>query len=205
MREQHPPGVVSQDTVDPRPGNEGPGSPRRALPGRLVWVVAVGVAGVVVVLDQATKLLAEWHLADGPIDLGLLALTLVRNPNAAFGIPGFTGMFLIVTVVVVALVARMLTRADRLLLAFAYGLVTGGALGNAVDRALREPGFPDGAVVDFIDVGWFPVFNVADSAITVGAVLVLGLVRLRDREEAREERAREQHRSVRPEPLPPRR
>lgn len=187
------------------PGEAGAGPPRRALPGRLIWVVALAVAGVVVVLDQATKLLAEWHLADGPIDLGLVDLTLVRNPNAAFGIPGFTGMFLIVTVVVVALVARMLVTADRLSLAFAYGLVTGGALGNALDRALRDPGFPDGAVVDFINLGWFPVFNVADSAISVGAVLVIALLLLSDRERAREERARQQRQSVRPDTVPPRR
>lgn len=179
-------------------------TPRRALPGRLVWVVALGVAGFVWVLDQATKLLAEWHLADDPVDLGALALTLVRNPNAAFGLPGFTGMFLIATVVVLALIARMLVTADRLSLALAYGLVAGGALGNATDRGLREPGFPDGAVVDFIDVGWFPVFNVADSAISVGAVLVIGLLLLSDRERAREDRARERHQSVRPDTVAPR-
>lgn len=190
--------------ADPVGAPQGPG-PRRALPGRLVWVVAVGVAGIIVVLDQATKVLAVSRLADGPIDLGLVALNLVYNPNAAFGIPGFTGMFLIVTVVVIALIARMLLTADRLALAFAYGLVAGGALGNAIDRMMRDPGFPDGAVVDFVDLGWFPVFNVADSAISVGAVLVIGLLLLSDREQAREERRRQEHESVRPATVPPRR
>lgn len=176
---------------------------RHPLPGRLVWVVAVGVAAIITILDQATKTLAVEHLAGQPVELGVLALRLVRNPNAAFGIPGFPGMFLIITVVVVALVARLLATTDRLWLAFAYGLVVGGALGNGLDRAFRQPGFPAGEVVDFLDVGWWPVFNVADSAITVGAVLVVLLLLRRDREEALEAADREAHESVRPETTPP--
>ncbi len=177
----------------------------RALPGRLVWVVAIGVATIVGVLDQATKQLAERHLEAGPIDLGIVSLTLVRNPNAAFGIPGFTGMFLIVTVVVLAIIVRMLTRADRFSLAAAFGLVAGGAIGNAVDRITRPPGFPDGAVVDFVNLGWFPVFNVADAAITVGAVLVVLLLVITDRQEARRAEARVGREPVRPETVSPRR
>jgi signal peptidase II len=202
-------------------GDEGPGTeateavdavdaaapPRHPLPGRLVWVVAVGVAAIVTVLDQATKVLAVEALSDRSIDLGVVALRLVRNPNAAFGIPGFPGMFLLITVVVVVLIARLLTHTDRLWLAFAYGLVVGGALGNGLDRAFRSPGFPNGAVVDFVDLGWWPVFNVADSGITVGAALVVILLLRRDREEAMELAAREQAQatSVRPETTPPNR
>ncbi len=52
-------------------------------------------------------------------------------------------------------------------------LVLGGALGNLVDRLFRSPGFLKGAVVDFVHVGRFPTFNVADSAITIGAVLIV--------------------------------
>lgn len=178
---------------------------RRPLPGRLVWVVAVGVAGCVLLLDQATKVLAVWHLSDQAVALGPLALRLLRNPNAAFGLPGFPGMFLLVTVLVLALVARQLPHTDRLWLACAYGLVLGGALGNGVDRVLRDPGFPQGAVIDFLDLGWFPTFNVADSAITVGAVLVIALLLWDDREQAAEDAARQDHRSVRPETPPPRR
>lgn len=181
-----------------------PARRRHPLPGRLVWVVAVGVAAIIAVLDQATKTLAVEHLPGQPIEFGLVALRLVLNPNAAFGIPGFPGMFLLVTVVVLALVARLLVTTDRLWLAFAYGLVVGGALGNGIDRALRAPGFPAGEVVDFLDVGWWPVFNIADSAISVGAVLVVVLLLRRDREEAAEAADREAHESVRPETSPPR-
>lgn len=177
---------------------------RHPLPGRLVWVVAVGVAGLITVLDQATKVLAVEHLPGSPIDLGVVTLRLVLNPNAAFGIPGFPGMFLLVTVIVTLLIGRLLASTDRLWLAFAYGLVVGGALGNGLDRALREPGFPEGAVVDFLDLGWFPVFNVADSAISVGAVLLVVLLFLREREEAEASAGGGDEESVRPETAPPR-
>lgn len=175
---------------------------RRAMPGRLVYVTAFGVATIWSLLDQATKVLAVALLdSRGVIDAGLgglLEWQLVRNPNAAFGIPGFPGMFLVVAVLVFALVARALPRTDRLSLAAAYGLVLGGALGNVVDRVLRAPGFPDGAVVDFIKVGWWPRFNLADSGIVVGALLIVMLLARVDREERAAAKARAAHRSVRP-------
>lgn len=181
--------------------------PRHPLPGRLVWVVAFGAAAIVAIVDQATKVLAVGLLADGSVDLGFVTLRLLRNPNAAFGIPGFTGMFLIVTVVVTVLVARLLARTDRLWLAFGYGLVLGGAFGNGIDRALRTPGFPGGKVVDFFDLGWFPVFNVADSAITVGATLVIVLMMWRERQEAQSAALANPNEtaSVRPDTMPPQR
>ena len=180
-------------------------APRHPLPGRLVWVVAVGVAGIIAVLDQATKVLAVEFLSDQSIDWGLVAFRLVRNPNAAFGIPGFPGMFLLVTVIVAVLIGRLLYTTDRLWLAFAYGLVLGGAVGNALDRVFRPPGFPEGAVVDFVAVGRFPVFNVADSGITVGAVLLIVLLLRRDQEKAREEAAHPDQKAVRPDTSSPRR
>lgn len=178
--------------------------PRRALPGRLVWVVCFGVAAIWAVLDQATKVLAVELLSDGPVNLGIMDLRLIRNPNAAFGIPGFTGLFLIVTVVVIVMIVRLLPRTDRLSLAFAYGLVTGGAIGNAIDRIFRFPGFPSGHVVDFLDLRWWPVFNLADAGITVGATLVVLLLMRVDREEREAEARRAAHRSVRPETGSPR-
>jgi signal peptidase II len=141
------------------------------------------VAAFVVAADQLTKLYAVRVFARQPLDLGLVRLVDVRNPNAAFSIPGFPGLFIIVTVVVVVLVARVLRHTDVPLLGTAYGLVVGGALGNATDRVFRAPGFPSGAVVDWIDLGWFPVFNLADSAITVGAALLLLLLSRIDRRE----------------------
>ncbi|CAN5290570.1 signal peptidase II [soil metagenome] len=175
---------------------------RRALPGRLVYVVWADVAAIWFVLDQATKVLAVDLLTGrGVIDAGLggaLEWELVRNTNAAFGIPGFSGMFVIVSVLVLALVVRALPRTDRLSLAFAYGLVSGGALGNLMDRLFREPGFPNGGVIDFVKVGWWPKFNLADSAIVVGALLIAVLMFVVEREEAAASQARERSRSVRP-------
>lgn len=175
---------------------------RRALPGRIRWVVSFGVAGIVVVLDQATKELAVQLLADGKVDLGWFDLNLIRNPNAAFSIPGPPGFFLIVTVVVVVVVVRTLPSVQRLSLAFGYGLLLGGALGNAMDRIFRFPGLPSGHVVDFVDLRWWPVFNLADSSIVTGAFLVALLAWRLDREERAVQPG--EHRSVRPETGSPR-
>jgi signal peptidase II len=163
------------------------------------------VAGAIIVLDQATKAIAVAELSDGSIDLGVIALTLVRNPNAAFNIPGFPGMFLLVAVVVVTMIVRSLPVTDRLSLAVGYGLLTGGAVGNAIDRVARDPGFPQGHVVDFLDLGWWPVFNIADSAIVTGALFLAVLVLWVEREDRAAAETAAAHRSVRPETGTPRR
>ncbi len=145
-------------------------------PGGAVPRVWAGVATLWMLLDQATKALAVEALATRRVHLSWLDLRLVRNPGGAFGLPGVPGLFVAVTVVVLVLVARALPRTERLSLAVAYGLLTGGALGNGLDRVLRAPGFPSGHVVDFIDLRWWPVFNVADIGIVTGAVLVAVLL-----------------------------
>ena len=127
------------------------------------------------VVDQLTKAWALAALDDGPIRvLGPVRLALTRNKAGAFGLGGAFVPLLAVgaTVLVVVLV----TRGDlvrRPLLAVAAGLVLGGALGNLGDRLFRSPGLLRGAVVDFVDLRWWPVFNVADSAITCGCLLLL--------------------------------
>lgn len=178
---------------------------RHALPGRLVWVAWGAVAGAVLVIDQATKAIAVEELSGRVIDLGFMDLRLVRNPDAAFNIPGFPGMFLLVAVVVVTMIVRALPHTDRLSLAVGYGLLTGGALGNAIDRVARYPGLPDGHVVDFLDLRWWPVFNVADSAIVTGAAFLALLLYLLERSERRAAEAMPPRRSVRPETGTPRR
>jgi signal peptidase II len=147
--------------------------------------VGLIVAAVVIVLDQATKQLALELLEPGrfvPWLSDAVGWQLVFNPGGAFGIGAPHWIFLIVTVIVVAVVARSLPRCHTITSATAYGLLLAGAIGNAIDRLFR-PGGPDapsfggGKVVDFVAWGSFPRFNVADSAITVGFVLlVLGLL-----------------------------
>jgi signal peptidase II len=76
-----------------------------------------------------------------------------------------------VIVLVVLLVS--LRHDDSILGSVAAGLVIGGAAGNIIDRLFRGEGWLRGAVVDFIDLQWFPIFNLADAALTIGAVLIL--------------------------------
>lgn len=178
-------------------GTASDGVARRPLPGRLGYVLCATVAAIVLLLDQATKYAAVAALTgQGPVatPLPLLEWSLVRNDQGALGLPGFTWMFIAVTVVVLALVVWALPRTDRLSLTVAYGLVAGGALGNVSDRLLR----PDGAVVDFIKVGVWPTFNVADMAIVCGAVLIFVLTLAAEREARRHARAAADHQSVRP-------
>ena len=133
------------------------------------------MAAVVVAADQLTKAWAVAALEDGPVPiLGPVRLALTRNKAGAFGLGGAFVPLLAVgaTVLVVVLVVRGdLVR--RPLLAVAAGLVLGGAFGNLVDRVFRAPGLLRGAVVDFVDLRWWPVFNVADAAVVCGAVLLI--------------------------------
>ncbi|MBX3313616.1 MAG: signal peptidase II [Actinobacteria bacterium] len=153
----------------------GADGPEELPPRRLGLVLAVATA--VIVLDQATKHWAVNRLADGPIEvIGSWRFALAFNPGAAFslGAGGRLGPW--IAVLAIAVVATLaLGHPSRFRLgAVAAGLITGGALGNLVDRAFRgDEGFLHGSVVDFIDVRFWPVFNVADSAVCIGAVLLV--------------------------------
>ncbi|CAN5823377.1 N/A [soil metagenome] len=143
-------------------------------PRRLVYATTIVVAAVWVILDQLTKLAAvRTFSSQPPHDLGPIILRLIYNEGGAFSLPlRVPWLFVAVTVLVCVLVARALPGTKSLGLSVAYGLVVGGAIGNAADRIFR-----DGAVVDMIDLDFFPlrsfpVFNVADIGITVGAALV---------------------------------
>lgn len=135
----------------------------------------MSVAGAVVVADQLTKAWAVRALDEGPIHLvGPVRLALTRNTAGAFGLGGPFVPFL--AVVATLLVVVVVSRSDatrRPLLAAAAGLVLGGAFGNLVDRLARSPGLLGGAVVDFVDLRWWPVFNLADAAITCGCLLLV--------------------------------
>ncbi|HWH35967.1 MAG TPA: signal peptidase II [Acidimicrobiales bacterium] len=136
-----------------------------------------GVAAAVVVLDQATKWWALATLEARPaIDLvWTLRLRLVFNRGTAFGLGSrFGPIIAIVAVAVVAVLARAGSTLRGRGARVSLGLVLGGAVGNLADRAFRDgPGFLGGAVVDFVDLQWWPVFNVADMAITLGALSLM--------------------------------
>lgn len=136
-----------------------------------------GAAGVVV-LDQLTKAWAVRALDDGPIDLvGSLRFRLVWNDGAAFSlITGRTTIVALLALAVSMVVLVVGLRAEHRRWAVVLGVIYGGAAGNLVDRVIRDgEGVLGGRVVDFIDVQWWPVFNVADIAIVVGVGLALAL------------------------------
>lgn len=135
-----------------------------------------GVAAVVVAADQLTKAIALARLDPGrPVDAidGVLSWTLQRNPGAAFGLfQRFPVLFTILAIAITIVIVRAARRVQSGLQATALGLVLGGALGNLGDRLFREPGPFRGHVIDFIDFHFWPTFNVADTAIVVGAALL---------------------------------
>ena len=120
-----------------------------------------------------TKQLALAALADGPIHLidGALSLNLSYNSGGAFGIlQGLPGFFLVATIVIAGLILVWVRHVESARSLIPLGMVLGGGIGNLVDRVVREPG---GRVVDFIDLHVWPVFNLADSAIVIGVLLLL--------------------------------
>ena len=108
---------------------------------------------------------------------GLVYLDQARNSGAAFSLgTGFTVVLTLVAVAVVAVIIRTASRMRSVAWAVALGLVLGGALGNLADRIFRDPGVFRGRVVDWISLfgpngEHWPIFNLADSAIVVGAIL----------------------------------
>ncbi len=144
-------------------------------PRRLRLVGLVGL--VILVLDQATKHWALQVLQDGPIDVvGSLRWNLLYNKGTAFSLGSDKGLGPWISVLAIGVVVALsLGYTSRFRLgAIAAGLIAGGAVGNLVDRAFRgDDGFLHGAVIDFVDLQWWPVFNVADAAICVGAALLV--------------------------------
>ena len=131
-------------------------------------------AAAVFALDRLTKVWAAHALVDRPIDLipGALTLRYTTNSGGAFSLGQRTPwLFAGATLIVSGLIVLTAFRSRNAVSAIGLGLVLGGALGNLADRALRGPGL-SGHVVDFIDLHWWPVFNVADSAIVIGAAVL---------------------------------
>ncbi len=140
--------------------------------GRLSLAAVAAVAAVSIVVDQATKSWALEVLAGRePIHvLGSLQLALSFNSGVAFSLGQGSGLTIVPIAVVVVLVVVFVARhLPGRLAAAAVGLVVGGAASNVADRVVRDH---DGAVVDFLDLQWWPVFNVADACIVVGGILL---------------------------------
>jgi signal peptidase II len=135
------------------------------------------VAVLTIALDVVTKVAAVEFLADrDPVEVvpGVLDLTLVRNPGAAFGLgTGQTWLLSAIAIIVVGVVLRMAGRLRDRGWALALGLLLGGAVGNLLDRLFRQPGPMRGHVIDFLQLPNWPVFNLADSAICLAAALVV--------------------------------
>lgn len=140
-------------------------------------MIALAVAAVIVAIDQVTKTLAVEHLSSGPVHvIGPLSLELAFNSGVAFSLgTGDTLPIILVAIGLIVVVVWFLRGAPSHTIATGLGLVLGGAIGNLVDRLFRGR---HGAVVDFIHLGFWPTFNVADSSIVCGCVvLVIGLAR----------------------------
>lgn len=134
----------------------------------------VAGAAAVVATDQITKLLIVRTIPEGDhvrIFDGWLAASHIRNSGAAFGtLRGFPGLLALAAVAGAVVFAVMVWRLPSPVAGMAAALVSGGALGNLTDRLFRGP-VGRGTVVDFVDFRYWPAFNVADAAITIGALL----------------------------------
>jgi signal peptidase II len=165
-----------QPADEPAPAERPAEVPRR----RVGLLVAVALA--VLAVDIVSKAIVVATLSDRPaVKLfgGLVYLTETRNSGAAFALAqGATVLFTAIAAIVVVVILRSAAQLRSTPWAVALGLILGGAMGNLVDRLVRSPGPFRGAVVDWISVldpygQAFPIFNAADSGISVGGVLAV--------------------------------
>ena len=131
------------------------------------------IAGAVVIIDQVTKAIAVRELASAvsvPAIGKIVSLTLVKNTGAAFGLFKYqTTAFIVISLIAIAVTVFYLAKKKTSFYP-ALALILGGAAGNLIDR-LRF-----GYVVDFIDLHFWPVFNIADSCITIGAISLFVII-----------------------------
>ncbi|MFF7880303.1 signal peptidase II [Streptomyces sp. NPDC007896] len=158
-------------------GVEGTGAPAEGPRGRRRIAVLFTVAALAYALDLISKLIVVAKLEHhAPIQIigDWLRLEAIRNAGAAFGFgEAFTIIFTVIAAAVIVVIARLARKLYSLPWAIALGLLLGGALGNLTDRIFRSPGIFEGAVVDFIAPKHFAVFNLADSAIVCGGILIV--------------------------------
>ena len=143
------------------------------------WAAAfptiIGIAAIVFALDQATKFLVvkyiplgeSWSLS--PVVARLFQFTFITNTGAAFGtFPQFGSLFLVVALVVIIgiIIFHHHLPTENVWIRMSLGLQLGGAMGNLLDRILRQ------YVVDFVDIGFWPIFNIADLSIVIGVTVL---------------------------------
>ncbi|MEU1043123.1 signal peptidase II [Streptomyces sp. NPDC005551] len=145
--------------------------------GRRRIAVLFTVAALAYALDLVSKMLVVAKLEHhAPIEVvgDWLKFEAIRNAGAAFGFgEAFTIIFTVIAAAVIVVIARLARKLYSVPWAIALGLLLGGALGNLTDRIFRAPGVFEGAVVDFIAPKHFAVFNLADSAIVCGGILIV--------------------------------
>ncbi|GAA2283143.1 signal peptidase II [Streptomyces hawaiiensis] len=161
-------------------GTSGTGEPEATAGrprGRRRIAVLFAVAAFAYAIDLISKLIVVAKLEHHPpIEIigDWLKFEAIRNAGAAFGFgEAFTVIFTMIAAAVIVVIARLARKLYSLPWAIALGLLLGGALGNLTDRIFRAPGVFEGAVVDFIAPKHFAVFNLADSAIVCGGILIV--------------------------------
>ncbi|TLS39860.1 signal peptidase II [Streptomyces montanus] len=158
-------------------GDEETAAPAERPRGRRRIAVLFTVAALAYVLDLVSKMIVVAKLEHHePIEIigDWLRFEAIRNAGAAFGLgEAFTVIFTVIAASVIVVIARLARKLYSLPWAIALGLLLGGALGNLTDRLFRSPGVFEGAVVDFIAPKGFAVFNLADSAIVCGGILIV--------------------------------
>jgi signal peptidase II len=163
---------------EPVTGTDAPTVEEQPEPRRRLRMLLT-VAGIVLVADIVSKVLAVKLLTPGqPVSIigDTVTWTLVRNSGAAFSMA--TGYTWVLTLVATGVVIGIIWMGRRLVSpwwALGLGLILGGAMGNLIDRFFRSPGPLRGHVVDFLSIGWWPVFNVADPSVVGGAALLVAL------------------------------
>lgn len=167
--------MTSEPSANPGAGERVEARESSGVPsGRAGLVRMLAIGAIVVAADQLTKRWALHRLSGQPPlhVIWTLRFNLSFNSGMAFsqgqGIGPIIGAVAIVVVIGLALSVRKI---GSRVATSAAGLVIGGAVGNLLDRLFRGDGWLHGAVVDFVDLQWFPIFNVADAAITIGGVL----------------------------------
>jgi signal peptidase II len=175
---------TSTDTDVEQPGGadvEQPPPQEPPLPPRRGWLFAF-VAPVVLVADFVTKALALQALdGEPPVRVlgGLVYFQIVRNPGASFGMAtGMTWLLTLIALAVVVAIFWIMPKLRSVGWAIGLALVLAGALGNLIDRFFRAPGALHGHVIDFVSLfapngEVWPVFNVADSSIVCGGILIV--------------------------------